>query len=120
MSRDEILAHVRASMAELFELDESDITLDAHLIDDLDLDSIDAIDMAARLQELTGRRVPEDALKSIRTVADVVELVHAELAQRAAELARGVPPTREDPRVSTPTREDPRVSTEPEPIKRLA
>jgi acyl carrier protein len=82
LSKDEIFARVRDAMVELFELDAGAITLDAHLIDDLDLDSIDAIDMAARLQELTGRRVPEDALKAIRTISDVVDLVHRELAAR--------------------------------------
>lgn len=86
MSRDEILAHVRGAMSELFELDEAEITLESHLINDLDLDSIDAIDMAARLQELTGRRVPEDALKAIRTISDVVDLVHVELIKRAAQV----------------------------------
>ena len=85
MSKDEILGRVQAAMSELFEIDPSDITPDSHLIDDLDLDSIDAIDMAARLQEITGRRVPEDALKAIRTIADVVDLVHAELARRAGD-----------------------------------
>lgn len=84
MSKDEIFERVRGAMVELFELDAAAITLDAHLIEDLELDSIDAIDMAARLQELTGRRVPEDALKAIRTIADVVDLVHAELAARGA------------------------------------
>ena len=83
-TRDEIFGRVRDAMIELFELDASEITLDSHLIEDLDLDSIDAIDMAARLQEITGRRVPEDSLKSIRTISDVVELVHAELAARGA------------------------------------
>jgi acyl carrier protein len=82
ITRDEIFARVRDAMVELFELPASAITLDAHLIEDLDLDSIDAIDMAARLQEITGRRVAEDALKSIRTISDVVDLVHAELAAR--------------------------------------
>ena len=84
MSKDEIFGRVRDTMVDLFELDAGAITLDAHLIEDLDLDSIDAIDMAARLQELTGRRVPEDALKAIRTIADVVDLVHTELAARSA------------------------------------
>jgi acyl carrier protein len=84
MSKDEVFGRVRDTMVELFELDAGSVTLDAHLIDDLDLDSIDAIDMAARLQELTGRRVPEDALKAIRTISDVVDLVHAELAARGA------------------------------------
>lgn len=75
MSKQEILGHVRAAMAELFELEPAAIDLDAHLIDDLDLDSIDAIDMAVRLQELTGKRVEEDELKALRTVGDVVALV---------------------------------------------
>ena len=39
----------------------------------------------ARLQQITGRRVPEEALKSIRTIADVVDLVHAQLTERAPE-----------------------------------
>lgn len=85
MSKQEVFGHVKATMVELFELEPDAVELGAHLIDDLDLDSIDAIDMAARLQQITGRRVPEDALKSIRTVADVVELVHTQLAAHAAE-----------------------------------
>ena len=92
MSKQEILVHVRAAMSELFELDEAAIGLDAHLIDDLDLDSIDAIDMAARLQQMIGRRVPEDLLKSIRTVADVVDLVHGQLVEHAATGAPVKPP----------------------------
>lgn len=84
LTKEEIFARVRDAMVELFELPASEITLEARLSDDLDLDSIDAIDMAARLQEITGRRVPEDALKSIRTIADVVELVHAELVARGS------------------------------------
>jgi len=84
LTKDEIFSRVRDAMVELFELAANEVTLDSHLIEDLDLDSIDAIDMAARLQEITGRRVPEDSLKSIRTIADVVDLVHAELAARVA------------------------------------
>jgi acyl carrier protein len=85
MSKQEILAQVRSAMVELFELPPAAIRLEAHLIDDLDLDSIDAIDMAARLQQLTGRRVPEEALKSLRTIADVVDLVHEQLSARTSD-----------------------------------
>lgn len=90
MSKQEILAHIRSAMAELFEIDPAAIRLESHLIDDLDLDSIDAIDMAARLQQITGRRVPEDALKSLRTIADVVDLAHAQLTECAPEAAEPV------------------------------
>ena len=51
--------------------------MDAHLFEDLDIDSIDAIDMLSRLRELTGKALPADELKSVRTVGDVVSLVEA-------------------------------------------
>ena len=79
MSRDEVFVSLSRVMVEMFELPPEAIRLDARLIDDLDLDSIDAIDMAVRLQEMTGRRVAEDELRSIRTVADVVDFVHRQL-----------------------------------------
>ena len=79
-TRDEIFIELRTTMQELFELAESDITLDADLRKDLALDSIDAVDMAVRLQQLTGRKVPLSDLLSIRTVADVIDVVEKHLA----------------------------------------
>jgi acyl carrier protein len=64
-------------MTELFGIDAAQVVPQAHLIDDLDLDSIDAIDMVVRLQEVTGRRVAEEELRSLRTVGDIVALVQA-------------------------------------------
>ncbi len=80
MTRDEILAKVQDIMVDMFEIDRADVTPEAHLMDDLDLDSIDAIDMVVKLQEMTGERVPEDKLRQIRTVKDVVDLIEAKLA----------------------------------------
>lgn len=80
MTRDEVSKKVVEALVESFELDPADVTLEAHLVDDLDLDSIDAIDMAVKLQEMTGRRVEEEALKGVRTVADVVDLMEAHVA----------------------------------------
>jgi acyl carrier protein len=45
------------------------------LIDDLDLDSIDAVDMAVRLEEKTGYRFAEEELRSVTTIQDVVDLI---------------------------------------------
>jgi len=73
--RDEILDRVRAILAESFELEPSAIQLDSHLIDDLDLDSIDAIDLAVELEQETGLRVEEQDLRRIRFVRDIVDLV---------------------------------------------
>ena len=64
-------------LADEFEIDPATINIDAHLFEDLDIDSIDAIDMLSRLRELTGKDLPADELKSVRTVGEVVALVEA-------------------------------------------
>jgi acyl carrier protein len=74
-SRVEVLERLRSVMVELFDVAPEAVQLDAHLIEDLQLDSIDAIDMAVRLQEMTGRQVLEEELRKVRTVADVVDFV---------------------------------------------
>jgi acyl carrier protein len=81
MTRDEIYDRIRVLLAERFGVDPVRVTPEAQLFQDLDLDSIDAIDMAVELQEWTGRQVPEEALRSIRTVADVVSIIEMHLAQ---------------------------------------
>jgi acyl carrier protein len=62
---------------EMFELDKSKITLDANLYSDLDIDSIDAVDLAVKLKELTGKRLQPEVFKSVRTVQDVVDALAA-------------------------------------------
>jgi acyl carrier protein len=81
MSREEILARLSGILVESFEIDPKAIKPEALLFQGLGLDSIDAIDMVVRLQEWTGRRVPEEALRKVRTVDDVVSLVAAHLAE---------------------------------------
>lgn len=63
-------------MKELFEVNAERVTPETKLIDDLGLDSIDALDLAAHLEELSPRRIPDERLKALRTVNDVVDLVH--------------------------------------------
>lgn len=60
-----------------FELDASSIHLDSHLYEDLDLDSIDAVDLVVKLRELTGKKIEPDAFKAVRTVEHVVDEVHS-------------------------------------------
>jgi acyl carrier protein len=81
VTREEVFNRVCGAMNELFELDAKTITLDTKLIEDLGLDSIDAIDLAARLEELTQKRLAEENLRSLRTVGDVVNLIVAMLAE---------------------------------------
>ena len=78
-SRDDIFLDVSRELHALFDIAEKDITLDARLYEDLDLDSIDAVDLVVRLQEITKKRIQPEQFKSVRTVKDVVDAV-AELA----------------------------------------
>ncbi|OBU16989.1 acyl carrier protein [Photobacterium aquimaris] len=72
MNNDQIFDQVKTLLVELFELDANDIHLDSHLYQDLDLDSIDAVDLVVRLQNLTGKKIQADEFKTVRTVNDVV------------------------------------------------
>jgi acyl carrier protein len=73
--RDDIFRDVSRELRALFDIPEQDITLDARLYEDLDLDSIDAVDLVVRLQEITKKRIKPDQFKSVRTVQDVVDAV---------------------------------------------
>lgn len=79
MTKDEILARVMDILVASFDLDPDQVHPTAHLIDELDLDSIDAIDLVVGLEEETGLDVSEEELKTIRVVQDVVDLVHRKL-----------------------------------------
>ncbi len=75
-TKEDILNQIQTIISELFEIDKSEITPDAELYDGLDLDSIDAIDMIVKLQEITGKTVKPEDFRSARTVDDVVNVVH--------------------------------------------
>ena len=74
-SRDDIFKNISRELHALFDIAEQDVTLEARLYEDLDLDSIDAVDLVVRLQEITRKRIKPDQFKSVRTVADVVDAV---------------------------------------------
>ena len=80
-SRDELLEYLRINLEEMFEIPRDKITPGARLYEDLDLDSIDAVDLVVKLQEHTGKRIKPDAFKAVRTVQDVVDCMQAILAE---------------------------------------
>ena len=73
---------VKAYMVTLFDVSPEAITLGSDLQSDLDLDSIDAVDLIVKVQELIGQKIKPEVFKTVRTVGDVVDriydLVHAE------------------------------------------
>ncbi|MBV9250641.1 MAG: acyl carrier protein [Acetobacteraceae bacterium] len=75
MTRDDILAYLAGCLHETFEIPAENISPEARLYEDLDLDSIDAVDLMVKLNELTGRKISPEQFKSVRTVADVLDHV---------------------------------------------
>ena len=75
-SKEEIYNYLCDTLCEEFETDRNLITPQANLFEELDLDSIDAVDLAVRLQNFTDKRIAPEEFKQIRTVNDVVEAVY--------------------------------------------
>lgn len=76
MDKAQLFNELTAIMVELFEMDPAEITLSANLYEDLDIDSIDAVDLAVKVRELTGKQVNPDEFKQVRTVEDLVNTAH--------------------------------------------
>lgn len=75
MTQQDIFQTLKDTLVEQFELDPDTITPDARLSDDLGLDSIDAVDMILKVQELTGCKVAPEDFKQVRTVGDVEQVI---------------------------------------------
>lgn len=75
-SKEEILKTLIEILASDFKLEESKLIPTANLFTDLDLDSIDAVDLAVRLQRFTNKKISPEEFKEIRTIEDVVNAVY--------------------------------------------
>ncbi|MCF6209269.1 MAG: acyl carrier protein [Gammaproteobacteria bacterium] len=76
-TKESIYEHLKNIMVELFEIEADTISLDARLYEELDIDSIDAVDMIIKLKDLTGKKMQPADFKNVRTVQDVVDAVYA-------------------------------------------
>lgn len=77
LTKDQILEDLRQIFADDFEVDPALVSLDARLYEDLDIDSIDAVDLMVTLKNRTGQKLDPEAFKQVRTIGDVVDAVHA-------------------------------------------
>jgi len=68
-------SRLREILVDEFEIDTDAITPEARIYEDLDIDSIDAIDLIVRLKEITGKKVPAEKFKEVRTIADIVDVL---------------------------------------------
>ena len=81
LSREDVLARLADDMAPLFETPREKVVPEARLAEDLDLDSIDAVDLVVKLRQMTGRRIKPEDYKTVRTVGDVIDRVMDLLAE---------------------------------------
>lgn len=58
-----------------FEQNKDDIKPESNLFEDLDFDSIDAVDLAVRLQQFTSKKITPEEFKQIKTINDVVVVI---------------------------------------------
>ncbi len=82
MTREQIYEELSKQLVELFEIDAEKIRPEAKLYEDLDLDSIDAVDMIVQLQKVIEKRFKPEDFKNVRTVNDVVDVVEKILSEK--------------------------------------
>lgn len=75
MTTEEIEAKIKSILVEEFEVEEDALKSDTNLFTELDLDSIDAVDLVVRIQQATGKKVNPQDFRQIRTFGDVVGAV---------------------------------------------
>ncbi len=83
MSRDDLHRQLAEFLETLFEIAPERVTAETRLVEDLDLDSIDVVDLLVKLREVTGRRVKPEEFKTVRTVGDVLDALEKLMATDA-------------------------------------
>jgi acyl carrier protein len=73
MTNEDIFARLRDILIETFDIEADRITPEARLYEDLDIDSIDAVDLIVKLKPMVGKKLQPEAFKAVRTLQDVVD-----------------------------------------------
>ena len=76
LTKDQIQQHIKIVLTELFELEQDQLIGSARLYDDLDVDSIDTIDLLIELKKVIGKDIDPAAFKNAATIDDVVEVIN--------------------------------------------
>lgn len=81
-SKEEIFNELKKILQKLFEINPQKINLESRFYEDLDLDSIDAVDLIVHLQTINNKKFNPEEFKSVKTIADVVEIIYADLSKQ--------------------------------------
>jgi acyl carrier protein len=72
MNEEQLFSNIRRILVEQFEVEEARVTLHANLYEELEIDSIDAVDLLVQIKEMTGKKIAPDTFKEVRTIGDVI------------------------------------------------
>ena len=75
-SRQEIQTRLLAILTREFDIDAAEISPETDLQDDLDFDSLDGVALAGWIEEETGLALSDQDIEQMRTIGEIVELVH--------------------------------------------
>lgn len=77
MNKEELFLKIREILVEQFDVEAADVSVDANLYDELQIDSIDAVDLLVQLKELTGEKIAPEKFREVRTIGDVLNALTA-------------------------------------------
>ena len=75
MTKDEIYAKLKETLVNDFDIEEADIKPEANIGVDLDLDSIDAVELIVKIKPYIDGKIEPELFKSVKTVQDVVNIL---------------------------------------------
>lgn len=84
MNKDDIYQRIVQILQDTFDIEAERIHPTSKLYEDLDIDSIDAVDLIVQLKPLAGKRLNAEAFKSVRTIQDVVDALYALVSEEQA------------------------------------
>ena len=73
MNKEQLFLKIREILVDQFDVEESTVSMDANLYEELKIDSIDAVDLLVQLKELTGEKIAPEKFREVRTIGDVLD-----------------------------------------------
>ena len=70
-----IFERIKSIICDEFDINENEITMTTSLSDDLDIDSLDLIDLVMSLEDEFSVELPDEALADMKTVGDIVRYI---------------------------------------------
>lgn len=77
MDAEELFSQIRDILVQQFDVSAADVTMDANLYEELEIDSIDAVDLLVQLKEITGKKIAPETFREVRTIRDVLDALTA-------------------------------------------